>query len=209
MSSIMQKLICITNRQLCQDDFLTRIEEISRFKPKAILLREKDLSSDEYEKIAKPVMNICKNEGVLCILHNFVETAIKLEAEAIHMTFQALRIMTAEQKNKFQLIGASCHSAEEARKAEIFGCNYIIAGHIFDTLSKKNLPARGLDFFKEIINNVTIPVYAIGGINADNVSEVINAGAKGVCMMSGPMQCENINLYMQKLKDVSINEIKT
>ncbi len=178
MKSKIQNLICVTNRHLCNGDFLTRIEKIVKYKPKAILLREKDL-----------------DESVPCVLHNFADVALKLKADAIHMTFAMLRIMSAEEKAKFSEIGASCHSAEEARKAQSAGCTYIIAGHIFDTLSKKNIPPRGLDFFQEVIKNVTIPVYAIGGINKDNINSVLNAGASGVCVMSAPMQCENLDEY--------------
>ena len=98
------------------------------------------------------------------------------------------------------MIGASCHSAEEARKAESFGCNYIIAGHLFDTLSKKDLMPRGLDFFKELMSQVTIPVYAIGGINKNNIQSVLQAGAAAVCMMSGPMQCDDIDEFFSEIE---------
>lgn len=197
MKSKIQNLICVTNRHLCNGDFLTRIEEIVKYKPKAILLREKDLDESEYETLAKNVMQICKNGDVPCILHNFVDVALKLKADAIHMTFAMLRIMSVEDKAKFHDIGASCHSAEEARKAQSAGCTYIIAGHIFDTLSKKNLPPRGLDFFQEVIQNVTIPVYAIGGINKDNINAILDNKASAACVMSGPMQCESIDEYFK------------
>ena len=195
MESKIKNLICVTNRHLCNGDFLSRIEKIVAYKPKAILLREKDLTEQEYETLAKNVMKICKNANVPCILHNFVDVALKLKAEAIHMTFAMLRIMSAEDKAKFRNIGASCHSAEEAWKAQSVGCTYIIAGHIFDTLSKKDIPPRGLDFFQEVIKNVTIPVYAIGGLNKDNIDSVLKAGASAACVMSGPMQCDNIDEY--------------
>ena len=197
MKSKIQNLICVTNRHLCNGDFLTRIEEIVKYKPKAILLREKDLEESEYETLAKNVMQICKKENVPCILHNFVDVALKLKADAIHMTFANLRIMSRQDKEKFYSIGASCHSVEEAMKAESVGCTQIIAGHIFDTLSKKDLPPRGLDFFQEVISMVTIPVYAIGGINKDNIQSILECGASGACVMSGPMQCESIDEYFQ------------
>ena len=195
MSSTIQNLICVTNRHLCKGDLINRVEEIVKYKPKAILLREKDLSEDEYELLARDVMKVCRNANVLCILHNFVDTALKLEAKAIHLTFSALRIMNKGDKENFKTIGASCHSAEEARKAESVGCTQIIAGHIFDTLSKKELPPRGLDFFQEVVKNVTIPVYAIGGINKENIQSVLKCGASGACVMSGPMQCGNVDEY--------------
>lgn len=193
--SPIQHLICVTNRKLCKVDLLTRVEEIVKYNPMAILLREKDLPEDEYEVLAKDVLKICQAAEVICILHNFIDTALKLEADAIHMTYTSLRIMRKEDKEKFYSIGASCHSTEEARKAEAFGCTQIIAGHVFDTMSKKDIPPRGLDFFREIIENVTIPVYAIGGVNKNNIEAVRLTGAAGACVMSGPMQCESVEEY--------------
>ena len=195
MNPIIQNLICVTNRKLCNGDLFTRVEEIVKFKPKAILIREKDLTEAEYEDIAKNIIKICKKEDVPGILHNFIDTAIKLNVDSIHLTFASLRIMTAEDKQKFKQIGASCHSAEEARKAQSVGCTYVLAGHIFDTLSKKDLAPRGIDFFKDVIKNVTIPVYAIGGINKNNIAEVLKAGAAAACVISGPMQCESVAEY--------------
>ena len=196
-SSPIQHLICVTNRNLCKVDLQTRVEEIVKYKPKAILLREKDLTEEEYEVLAKDIMEICRKEDVPCILHNFVDTALKLKADLIHMTFASLRIMSRADKEKFYAIGASCHSVEEAMKAQSVGCTYLIAGHIFDTLSKKDLPPRGLDFFQEVIDMVTIPVYAIGGINKNNIEAVRKTGAAGACVMSGPMQCESVEEYFK------------
>ena len=64
-----------------------------------------------------------------------------------------------------------------------------LAGHIFATDCKKDLPPRGLEFLKEVCNSVTIPVYAIGGIKLSDVQmdEIIKCGAKGGCIMSGMM----------------------
>ena len=197
MKSVIQNLICVTNRKLCKGDLFTRVEEIVKYKPKAILIREKDLTEEEYEEIAKNILSICKKADVSCIFHNFIDTALKYKVEAIHMTFANLRIMSAEDKQKFKKIGASCHSEEEARKAQSAGCTCIIAGHIFDTLSKKHCAPRGLDFFQDVIKNVTIPVYAIGGINKNNISEVLKAGAAGACVMSGPMQCDSVDEYFK------------
>jgi thiamine-phosphate pyrophosphorylase len=85
------------------------------------------------------------------------------------------------------LIGASCHSVEEALEAENLHCSYITAGHIFSTDCKKGVAPRGLNFLSDVCNNVSIPVYAIGGINQSNMKAVQNAGANGVCIMSGFM----------------------
>ena len=173
-----------------------RLQRIAACHPVGIILREKDLSPDEYKELAARVMALCGRYLVPCILHSFVDTALELHADAIHLPLHLLRELSPEQKVRFRTIGASCHSVEDAVEAQRLGCTYITAGHIFETDCKKNLPGRGLDFLKAVCGSVSIPVYAIGGISADNIASVGGAGAKGACVMSGLMRCEDPEIYL-------------
>lgn len=200
MIIFMSDILCVTNRALCKGDFLQRVEEIAANKPKGIILREKDLTEEAYKKLAEEVLFLCKKYEVPCILHSFMDAAIELGAENIHLPLHILRTMDGEKKKKMKHIGASCHSAEEAKEAESLGCTYITAGHVFATDCKKGLEPRGLDFLKMVCESVSIPVYAIGGIGRENIQAVRNAGAKGACMMSGLMRCEDVKEYLKALK---------
>lgn len=195
----MSEIICITNRSLCEDDFLKRIGEIAKEKPRAVILREKDLSKEEYRILAEAVKDICERYGVTCILHSHADVAKSVCAEGLHMPLWLLRDMTKEEKKAFGILGASCHSAEDAVEAERLGCTYITAGHVFDTDCKRGLPGRGLDFLKDVCKSVSIPVYAIGGICKTNYAKVRLAGARGACIMSGLMRCEDVGKFMEEL----------
>ncbi len=192
----MSDLICITNRKLCSNNFSDQIEMIASAHPKAIVLREKDLSEKEYEQLARQVMQICQKHGTQCILHSFSNVATTLGATAVHMPLPLLQKMTPQEKSHFQIIGASCHSLEEAKEAQDLGCTYITAGHIFLTDCKKGLPGRGLPFLEEICKAVRIPVYAIGGISSQNMESVRKTGAAGACIMSGFMRCKTVEEIM-------------
>lgn len=194
----MSDILCVTNRKLCRDDFLFHIEEIAKAAPAGILLREKDLPEEEYKVLAEEVMAVCEKYQIPCIFHSFTQVAVALKNPAIHLPLPLLRALTAEEKAKFSCIGASCHSIEEAKEAERLGCTYIIAGHIFATDCKKGVPPRGTEFLQEVCQAVTIPVFAIGGISAENVDEVRMAGAAGACIMSGLMQCDKPEEYLKR-----------
>ncbi len=188
MTICMSDILCVTNRKLCKKDFLVRIEEIARMNPAGIILREKDLTQEEYKVLARDVIKICRKYGVPCILHHFTKVAKEWNINAIHVSLPVLCAMTEGEKKAFTILGASCHSVEDAIKAKELGCTYIIAGHIFATDCKKNIPPRGLEFLRQVCHAVDIPVYAIGGVNAENMELVKEAGAAGGCMMSGFMQ---------------------
>jgi thiamine-phosphate pyrophosphorylase len=196
----MSDIICVTNRSLCREDFTERIRKIAENRPSAIILREKDLPACEYAELAVKIMKICRENEVQCILHTFAAEAAEIGADAIHLPMNLLRSMDMNIRRKFSIIGASCHSAEEALEAERLGCTYVTAGHIFATDCKKGVPGRGLDFLKNVCERVSIPVYAIGGITAENADSVRKSGASGICIMSGLMMCDDVGKYMSTIE---------
>lgn len=85
---------------------------------------------------------------------------------------------------RFQRVGLSVHSFDEAVDADAIGADYVTFGHVFPTHSHPGEPARGLQALADIVDRLTIPVLAIGGITAANVSEVLATGCAGVVVMS-------------------------
>ena len=201
MITCMSDILCVTNRRLCSGDFLTQLEKIAKARPAGIILREKDLSEEEYMDLAGKVMKICTRAGVPCILHSFPAAARQLHAKAIHLPLDQFLTMDEGDKASFRVIGVSCHSPEEAAAAEKHGATYISAGHIFDTDCKKGVPGRGLVFLEEVCKAAAIPVYAIGGISPENIETVRHAGAAGACIMSGLMRCKAPENYLNLLQE--------
>lgn len=180
--------IAVTNRHLCQGDFLTQIQKLAEgTEYDAILLREKDLREEDYLDLARRVLAICQKGNKKCILHSFYNVARQCGHTRIHLPLPVLRELSAEERAYFSETGTSVHSLEQAEEAVRLGATYMTAGHIFSTACKPDLPPRGLMFLKEICDRVTIPVYGIGGICQENEKRVIDQGAKGVCIMSGSM----------------------
>lgn len=195
----MSDILCVTNRALCREPFLTRLERIAAAHPAGIILREKDLPEAAYRRLAEQVLTLCRVYHVPCILHTFADAALALGAEAIHLPLPVLRALTDGQRAAFSVLGASCHSVADALEAELLGCTYVTAGHIFATDCKKGTPGRGLDFLAEVCGQVSIPVYAIGGISRENLPAVRQSGAAGACVMSGLMQCPDPAAYLHQL----------
>ena len=184
-----ENVIAVTNRSLCQRPFAEQIERVCSLHPKAVILREKDLPEEEYSRLAEQILEICKRYQVPCILHTYVNVAEKLHHPYIHLPIFLLEKYEGKLGG-FRQIGSSVHSVEDALKAESLGADYLTAGHIYTTDCKKGLAPRGLEFLKEVCESVTIPVYAIGGIDVEGTrrDEVKMCGAAGSCIMSGMMR---------------------
>ncbi len=196
----MSDILCVTSRRLCKEDFLTRIEKIAAARPKGIILREKDLSRQEYTSLAQKVFDVCRPYQVPCILHSFVKTALWLHAKAIHLPLPLLKTLTEEEKQRFDVIGVSCHCVKEAKKASQLGCSYLTVGHIFNTDCKKGISGKGVSFLKEIVRESNLPVYAIGGICEQNINQIRATGAAGACVMSLLMQCADVSGCLRNLE---------
>ena len=182
-------VIYVTNRKLCKHDFLQQIEQLAKGKPHAIMLREKGLPLDEYEALARKIDSICQKYDVPVIINQNISVAEKLKIRMVQLSMPNLRKISGDLQ-RFDQIGASIHSIEEATEAITLGATYLIAGHVFSTDSKKGVPPRGLSFLKQVCDAVPIPVFAIGGIKRNDVNDIKASGAKGVCIMSEAMTCE-------------------
>ena len=124
--------------------------------------------------------------------HVSLEVAIKIDADGVHVgqsdiKGRDIRAMIGEDK----ILGISAGTVEEAIAAEQAGADYIGVGAIFGTSTKKNARNMTMDRLNEIIKSVNIPVVAIGGINASNMSELKGSGVDGVAVVSAIFAAEN------------------
>lgn len=182
----MYRVLAITNRKLCKEDFLTQIKKIARSNVESIILREKDLTEKEYYQLASQVIDICEHYKKRCILHTYIDVALNMKIANIHLPL-TIAIEQCDKISRFERVGISTHSIEDAIIAQRLGATYITAGHIFATDCKKGVPPRGLTYLEEVCKVVSIPVFGIGGVTIENAKEVINHGAQGICMMSSLM----------------------
>ena len=180
--------ICVTNRHL-SDNFLYDLRCVAKNKMvDKILLRELDLNENEYKKLTVEILKIIKDYNVKLILHSYFKVANELGINELHLPFQ--QFIKFDKSKFYGFIGASIHSLDEAFKAQNLGANYIVAGHIFDTPSHENKAGRGIEFLEEIVKNIQIPVYAIGGINTKNLELIQKSGASGAYMMRAILKLE-------------------
>ena len=167
-----ENLIAVTDRSLCSGDFLAQIKKIVSLHPHSLILRERDLTDEEYLLLARQVQAICEKEAdvkVPFFVHSRIGIARQIGCPNLHMHLPALAALGIRPE------GFACVSTS-------------ILGTIFETECKKGLRGRGLAFVEEICSACPVPVYAIGGIKESNIDAVMAAGAAGGCMMSGFMK---------------------
>ncbi|MEE1056044.1 MAG: thiamine phosphate synthase [Acutalibacteraceae bacterium] len=183
----MYKVLCVTNSKICEYDFLSHIEVLAQSNIYGIILREKHLDCKAYFQLAEKVLGIFNKQNKLCILHNYPNVAIQLGCKAIHLPLPVLE----ESKNiidSFEILGASVHSVEQAKRAESFGATYVTYGHIFETDCKKGKQPKGVNTINSVADSVNIPVYPLGGINKENIDLIMKQKVAGCAIMGGLMK---------------------
>lgn len=194
----MFKIVAVTSRKLCKGNFLEQVEKIAKTSADTIILREKDLQPEEYRKLAQQVIRICSQNQTELILHSDCYGASMLGHDKIHLPLAKLREWQGKLDG-FTKVGTSIHSVEEANEAQRLGADYVTAGHIFMTECKKGAAPRGISFLNEVIANVSVPVYAIGGIDPVSVKEIRKTSAAGACFMSLFMETESPEHVMNQI----------
>ena len=187
------KIYLVTDEKACNGkDFYRCIEEAIKGGVGIVQLREKKISTKDFYEKALKVKEICKNYGALFIINDRLDIAQAVGADGVHLGQSDMPIEKAREilKNNF-LIGATARNVEEAKRVELLGADYIGSGAIFGTNTKDNAKKLEMEELKKIVASVKIPVFAIGGININNVGSLKNIGLQGICAVSGILSEKN------------------
>jgi thiamine-phosphate pyrophosphorylase len=161
-----------------------------------VQLRAKKSSVEEIIDLAGRLHKITAPAEIPLIVNDFPEVARQVPVEGVHVGQDDDAITHARKKAGRQtLIGKSTHSLEQAVGAEREGADYIGFGPLFATPTKPDYHPIGLTGIKRVNHEVSIPIFCIGGINIDNLSKVIDAGARRVAIVSGLLKAPDIVKY--------------
>jgi thiamine-phosphate pyrophosphorylase len=169
-----------------------------------IQLRDKACGSRELCRIGRVIREITRKTGTLFIVNDRLDVALACGADGIHLGQDDMRAGTARQiAPPGFIIGVSVGTLEEAVRAEQEGADYIALSPVFPTTSKNDAgPGRGLETLREIRQNASIPVIAIGGINSGNMNDAIAAGADGIAVISAVVGSPDITAAARDLKEI-------
>ena len=179
-------LYAITDRRWLNGKSLTEVaEEALKGGATFLQLREKDLDETHFKEEALALKALCSRYHVPFVLDDNVKLAREIDADGVHvgqsdMEADDVRALIGPDK----ILGVSAQTVEQAVRAEKMGADYLGVGAVFATGSKDDAKTISRQTLKDICAAVSIPVIAIGGINADNVSELAGTGIVGVSVIS-------------------------
>ena len=160
----------------------------------AIHVRSQLLDTPTLYSITLALLELHEQTSCWCIVNDRVDVALACGVHGVQLTHKSIAVPDVQRIAPALRIGASVHSPEEARDAELAGADWCVAGHVFETPSHPGEPRRESTFIDEVVAAVSVPVIAIGGIRPEHVRSLVHRGAHGVAAIRGIWNDENSEL---------------
>ena len=197
-------LYLVTDRnQTGGRDLLWVVEQSLKGGLKAVQLREKDLSGKELFVLAQRMRELSQRYQALLFINDRVDVALAVDADGVQLGEASIPIKDARMLlGQDKLIGASTHSQREAEGAQQSGADFVLFGPVYFTPSKAPYGApQGIEPLKKIVEKISLPVYAIGGINASNIDPTKRTGVAGIALISAVMNASDPKSATEEILD--------
>jgi len=176
-----KNLYLVTNSDCFESDdaFLDAIASALEGGVDVLQLREKKMSANRILELGKKIKQLCLQYDTTFIINDRIDIAALLEADGVHLGQDDLDVKSAREiLGANAIVGISTHAPEQALKAVADGADYIGVGPVFATPTKEGRIPVGLEYVKWVSENITLPAFAIGGIDLENCNQVFEAGIK-------------------------------
>ncbi len=170
-----------------QDDFIARLRQALQAGVKLVQLRAKSLPPDEFIALAKAASTHCRQAGAKLVLNGSPRSLPAAIADGIHLDSRTLMASNDEQLLPWRtgLIGASCHSPQELAAATRLDLDYVSLSPVCHTQTHPDTAAIGWEVFRDWTQDTPLPVYALGGMTAEQRSVAIQHGGQGIATIRG------------------------
>jgi 8-oxo-dGTP diphosphatase len=163
--------------------FLARAESAFALGLRLVQVREKDWPAARVADFALRVKALARSHGAKVLLNGEAHVAHELGLDGVHWT--SVRLLEAKVRPDALLVAASCHDALELARAATLGCDFAVMGPVRPTPSHPGVRPLGWDGFAREIAGTRIPVYALGGLDSEDLTIAVDRGAHGLAMRRG------------------------
>src|SRR4030066_1070048 len=192
--------VIIDTQALGQKDMIDAAGKAISGGAKVIQLRDKQHGRGDLLVMAQQLKELCYKSSALFIVNDYLDIALASRADGIHIGQDDLPLSVVRKELLIdQIVGISTTTLAEAQKAEAEGADYIAVGSIFSSPTKVNATVVGLEHLCQVRKAVSIPIVAIGGINKENIGEVMATGADSAAVISAVLTQKDIKSATRQL----------
>jgi thiamine-phosphate pyrophosphorylase len=203
---INNSLYLVTDETVALEKLLDVVKQAITGGVSVVQLREKESTGQMFYQKALALKQLLSSHPVLLIINDRIDVALAIDADGVHIGQDDL---PAAQVRKIipesMILGVSAQTVEQAQDAEKNGADYLGSGAVFPTNTKKDTDHLPLDTLRDIVQSVSIPVVAIGGITTENINKLANSGVSGISVVSAIFQADDPLRAAQLLKNQILN----
>lgn len=193
-------LYLLLTQALCQHSWESVLRQAITGGVRVVQIREKGMSDRELLAHAERVRQITRETNTLLIMNDRPDLAVLCDADGVHVGQDELSVSDARRIiGPDHLVGVSTHSIDQARQAVLDGANYIGVGPTFTSRTKSFSEFAGLDYVRQVAEEISLPAFAIGGIDRTNCAQVRAAGASRIAVTGAVCRAENPTKYAAEL----------
>lgn len=195
------------NNALNGRDFFEVVEQALKGGVTIVQLREKMLETADFLKKANKLKQLTQKYNVPLIINDKMDIALNSNSEGLHVGQKDISVCDEGQKIRKsydKILGVTANSVALAQEAEKMGADYLGVGAVFGTTTKADAKPLTIQELKEIVESVSIPVVAIGGITVENAHLLKGIGLAGVAVSSGIMGADDVFAAAESLKNLEL-----
>lgn len=171
----------ITHPQIADSEqFLENLRHALEQGIRLVQFRVFGLKKIQHKLLAQSSLDLCREYGARMLLNHDVQLVQELNAHGVHLNRRQLQALDRRPSLKDKLVSASCHSLIELRQAQALGADFAVLSPVLPTQSHPDADLLDWDGFAAIVDQINIPVYALGGMRLDLLQRAWTAGAQGV-----------------------------
>lgn len=195
-----KKIYLVTDYRIPFDELLKKVEEALKAGVKLVQYRDKNVSSKLMCERGKKLFDLCKKYNSIFLVNDRVDIAMAIDADGVHIGQDDMDCKLARKLlRRDKIIGVSTKTLEESKKAVEDGADYLGCGAIYST-DTKDTNILSINSLKEIKKNISIPIYGIGGINTENITNELKELLDGVAVVTSILNSHNINKTINEFK---------
>ncbi len=195
-------LYFITDSRLTRKSVLEDVEAAIEGGCRVVQYREKNLSSSQMLSTALEIKGLCSGRAAF-IVDDRLDICLASQADGLHVGSDDLPVEVIRKFLPDAIVGYTVHSIDDVAEAQKLDVDYLSLGHIFPTTTKPHsTPPLGLETLYKARAMCRLPLVAIGGINAGNVSNVISAGADSAAMISAIVSSKNVKTEVENVRKI-------
>jgi len=173
------------------EEYLVTLEKALQSGVRLVQYRAKKLPAAQWHAHATAVVKLCEDYAAKCIVNTSIDNALAINAHGVHLNSQRLFDFRQRPIDKQFLLVASCHNQADLKQAQLIDADFVVLSPVKATASHPEATPLGWQKFADMVSEIAIPVYGLGGMHIDDIRDAQQSGGQGIAAIRSLWPADN------------------